>query len=251
MKILKYKNDYNTAIVVNKNLTHIKGNIYYYITDELYNYYLLCRNNVGYPLSRNTHKTPQDLENAINEMQNHDTENIINMLKNAKENNKFISNLDLLFLKEIGEFELLEEFTTYKQELTARLTAEMEEKERQEKEKEEKEKEERERKQKEEREKTLASGYEKIKNQYYITAKEFELLCIDNNVKLPIKFLGWLREHCVEMQIKSRNNEELMQKYGYIPNFLYKYDVHYYYRKGHDSTTIDKYANELATAINL
>ena len=70
----------------------------------------------------------------------------------------------------------------------------------------------------------------------FITAAHFEQLAEKYNVSLPIKFVGWLREWCGSICLKTD------KEYG-------GYITSYYYTKGHKSTSISTYGNKLGKAM--
>ena len=70
----------------------------------------------------------------------------------------------------------------------------------------------------------------------YITAAHFEQLAERYGVNLPIKLVGWLREHCGSIRLKADADCG-----GYF--------TQYYYDKGHKSTSIATYGNKLGKAM--
>lgn len=70
----------------------------------------------------------------------------------------------------------------------------------------------------------------------YITAAHFEQLAERYGVNLPIKLVGWLREHCGSIRLKADADCG-----GYF--------TQYYYDKGHKSTSIGTYGDKLGRAM--
>lgn len=255
MKILKYKNDNNTVEVVNKNLEQIQGNIYYYTTnnqdDIFYNYYIKCKNDYCYPLSIYDYKAPEQLTEAFKKFENYSEQEILEQIKQAKQDHKYINNLQILFVECMELFELAKELKTYKVEITKELELKREIERKLEEDKRQKEKLERNKAEEEKKQKELEIAYNKLREYKTITAYQFEILCNENNVKLPIKFVGWLREHCRTITITPLNRQKYIDKFGYCPNFLYNYETNYSYVKGHKSSSIDKYTNQLAIKVGI
>lgn len=250
MKILKYKNDYNTPTLTSKQLTQLEGNLYYYTEiDEYnnieYNYYIKCKNDICYPLG-GTRINLLDNEN-IDKYKNYNEQNIFEILANKDNNGQFISNLDILFCELMEETELADHYTKYRENYLKEQELQRQEKERQ-RQKKEKEKQEKERQKQFE---LLEKAQTRFYNGIEITAQEFEMLCNKYNVKIPIKVLGWLREYCYNITAKKWDNKQLLKQYGFIPNFTTKYDVKYYYTKGHKSTTFLTIIDKLAIAMNI
>lgn len=250
MKILKYKNDYNTPTLANKQLTQLEGNLYYYTeTDEYnnteYNYYIKCKNDIYYPLGRTRNNL---LDNEyIDKYKNYNEQNIFELLANKDNNGQFINKLDILFCELMGKNELARHYTEYRENYLKEKELQRQEEERQRQLKEQKRQEEE--KQKELEKLEIAKA--QFLNGKEITAEQFEKLCNNYNIKIPIKVLGWLREYCFKITAKKWDNEQLLKQYGHIPNFVNKYDVKYYYTKGHNSTTFSTIIDKLATAMNL
>ena len=250
MKILKYKNDYNTPTLANKQLSQLEGNLYYYTeTDEYnnneYNYYIKCKNDIYYPLGRTRNNL---LDNEyIDKYKNYDEQNIFELLANKDNNGQFISKLDILFCELMGENELAKHYTEYRESYLKEQELQRQEKERQRQLKEQ----ERQEKERQKQLELLDKAQTKFYNGNEITAQEFEMLCNKYNVTIPIKVLGWLREYCFKITAKKWDNEQLLKEYGYIPNFTTKYDIKYFYKKGHNSTSIASLIDKLATAMNI
>ena len=251
MKILRYKNDCNTTEIVNKELQKVIGNVYHYssVKDyETYNhYYIKCKNNLGYPLTTYEYRTPTQLFESLKRFENYSEKEILEQIIKAKEEHKYINNLQILFVECMGLPELLEELKVYKLKITQEreLERKLEEEKRQQKEAERIKAEE------EQKQKELEKAYNTLKSYNKITAHEFEILCNDNNINLPSKFVGWLREFCDSILIKPIDKEKYIQEYGYYPNFVYNYETSYRYVKGHKSSSIEKFTNELAKRVGI
>lgn len=99
----------------------------------------------------------------------------------------------------------------------------------------------------EEQEKLINEAEIKFKNKKFITNTEFELLCKKHNIKLPIKFIGWLREHCGDIKCVKKYTLQEINEIHYI----YKYEVLYYRDKGNKSTKMGDYINLLAETLNI
>ena len=249
MKILAYKNDGTTATLKNKTLQQVEGNIYYFTeTDEYKNttyfYYIKCSNDVCYPLTARTYKlTAKDIENC----KDYNEQNILQHLKNCEQKGRFINNINIYFCELLGLTELAKHYKEYR-ELYIKLQEQERKEEEQKRQKLEQEQQEREKQKELEK---LEIAKEQFLNGKEITAEQFEILCNNYNIKIPIKVLGWMREHCGYISAKKWNNEQLLKQYGHIPNFVNKYDVKYYYTKGHNSTSIASIIDKLATAMNI
>lgn len=249
MEILAYKNDGTTAILKNKNLQKLEGNIYYFTENDecnniTYFYYINVKNDICYPLGRSAYTlTANDIEH----FKNYNEQNILQNLKEYEQKGRFISNIDIYFCELLGLKELAKHYREYRE-----LYIKLQEQERKEEEQKRQklEQEQREREKQKELEK-LEIAKTQFLNGKEITAEQFKKLCNEYNIKIPIKVLGWMREHCSYISAKKWNNEQLLKQYGYIPNFVNKYDVKYYYTKGHNSTTFSTIIDKLATAMNL
>lgn len=250
MKILKYKNDGNTVEVINKTLTQANGNVYYYEDMDKswndckhYHYFLKCNNDVCYPL---TDARYNPISTATFETWKSKNENaVFEFLEKEIEQNHYINNLQILFCELQGNTELANRCKEQK----AKVLKEREE-ERKQEETERKAREEQEEKNRlEQEQKDLEQAYTSIKTKNELSATQFEKLCNDLHINLPIKFIGWLREFCGTIYIKQRNREEIIKKYGYYPNFTYQFETTYYYTKGHRSTSLAKYADMLAEKV--
>ena len=144
------------------------------------------------------------------------------------------SNADALFCELCGEFELAAQVRTAR----AAYRAKREQEERERAEREEKEKQEREEAERQEREQQLEQAERDLRAGKYITAANFEQLADKYGVTLPIKVVGWLREHCVSIRLN------VDKEYG-------GYSTQYYYDKGHKSTSIATYGDKLGKAMGL
>lgn len=142
------------------------------------------------------------------------------------------SNGDALFCELCGEFELAAQ--VIKARAAYRAKQEQERKEREARE--EKEKQEREEAERQEREQQLEKAEQDLRAGKYITASHFEQLAERYGVALPIKLVGWLREHCGSIRLEAHP-----ECGGYF--------TQYYYDKGHKSTSIATYGDKLGKAM--
>ena len=81
---------------------------------------------------------------------------------------------------------------------------------------------------------------------HYISPSDFELLAEKYGVKLPVKFVGWLREHCGSIRI-TPHREQLPQGVSWVN----KYETYYRYDGKSKSKSIYTYADALAEAVGL
>lgn len=250
MRILKYKSDRNTPTLANKQLSQLEGNLYYYTeTDEYnndeYNYYIKCKNDIYYPLGRTRNNL---LDNEyIDKYKNYNEKNIFELLASKDNNGQFINKLDILFCELMGENELVKHYTEYRENYLKEKELQRQEEERQKQLKELQ-------RQEQEKQKALEQlqkAEQDFKNNKEITPANFKNLCKKYNITIPIKVLGWLDQHCGYISAKKWDNEQLLKEYGYIPNFTTKYDIKYFYKKGHNSTSIASIIDKLATAMNI
>ncbi len=141
---------------------------------------------------------------------------------------QFTSNGDALFCELVGKYELAEEVRKNR-EMVLKMR-EAEEQKRKEDDAERKRiKAEQDARELEEK---LKQALQKWNDGDFIEAKEFELLCDKYSVKLPIKFVGWLREWCMSVSSKQ---------------YTIKRDR--YSNKNHYSKVIGNYINQLTQAI--
>lgn len=144
------------------------------------------------------------------------------------------SNGDALFCELCGEIELAAQ--VIKARAAYRAKQEQERKEREARE--EKEKQEREEAERQEREQQLEQAEQALRAGKYITASHFEQLSEKYGVALPIKLVGWLREHCGSIRLEAHPDCD-----GYF--------TQYYYDKGHKSTSIATYGEKLGKAMGI
>ena len=207
-------------------------------------YCIKLNNDICYPLARTRYEfTASDIE----QLKDYNEQDILKNMAQREEKGKFINNIDILFCELLGLEELAKHYKEYR-ELYIKLQEQERKEEEQKRQKLEQEQQEREKQKELEK---LEIAKEQFLNGKEITAEQFEKLCNNYNIKIPIKVLGWMREHCGRISAKKWNNEQLLKQYGHIPNFVNKYDVKYYYTKGHNSTTFSTIIDKLATAMNL
>ena len=144
------------------------------------------------------------------------------------------SNADALFCEFCGEFVLAAQVRTARAAYRAKQEQEQKEREA----REEKEKQERDEAERQEREQKLEQAEQNLRAGKFIAAAHFEQLAEKYNVSLPIKFVGWLREWCGSICLKTDTEYG-----GYITS--------YYYTKGHKSTSIATYGEKLGKAMGI
>ena len=143
------------------------------------------------------------------------------------------SNADAYFCELCGEFVLAAQVRTARAAYRAKQEREQKEREA----REEKEKQERDEAERQEREQQLEQAEQNLRAGKFITAAHFEQLAEKYNVSLPIKFVGWLREWCGSICLKTDT------EYG-------GYRTQYYLKdKRHKSTSIGTYGNALGKAM--
>ena len=142
------------------------------------------------------------------------------------------SNADALFCELCGEFVLAAQVRTAR----AAYRAKQEQKQKEREAREGKEKQERDEAERQEREQQLEQAERDLRAGKYISAAHFEQLANKYGVSLPIKFIGWLREWCGSICLKTD------KEYG-------GYITSYYYTKGHKSTSISTYGDKLGRAM--
>lgn len=103
---------------------------------------------------------------------------------------------------------------------------------------EEKERQERAAAEQREHEQQLEQAERDLRAGKYITAGHFEQLAERYGVALPIKLVGWLREHCGSIRLEAHP-----ECGGYF--------TQYYYDKGHKSTSIGTYGEKLGKAMGI
>lgn len=94
----------------------------------------------------------------------------------------------------------------------------------------------------EQREKALAEAENTLRAGKFITAEAFEQLAQKYGVKLPIKFVGWLREWCGGVQIMPRKSPG-------VADFQTGREIVYKSHPKHRSQTIWTYADKLGAAM--
>lgn len=161
-----------------------------------------------------------------------DKDGELDRIKTAIEAGTWTSNSDAFFCELCGEFELAERVRENRAAIRAKKEAERVA----ELEREEREKAERAAAEQREQEQQLEQAERDLRAGKYITAAHFEQLAERYGVNLPIKLVGWLREHCGSIRLKADADCG-----GYF--------TQYYYDKGHKSTSIATYGNKLGKAM--
>lgn len=161
-----------------------------------------------------------------------DKDGELDRIKTAIEAGTWTSNGDAFFCELCGEFVLAAQVRTARAAYRAKQEREQKEREA----REEKEKQERDEAERQEREQQLEQADRDLRAGKYISAAHFEQLANKYGVSLPIKFVGWLREWCGSICLKTDTEYG-----GYITS--------YYYTKGHKSTSISTYGNKLGKAM--
>lgn len=156
----------------------------------------------------------------------------LDRIREAISTGKWVSNGDALFCEMHGEFALAEQ--TRAARAAYRIKREQERKEQEERE--EKERQERAAAEQREHEQQLEQADRDLRTGKYITASNFEQLAERYGVALPIKLVGWLREHCGSIRLEAHP-----ECGGYF--------TQYYYDKGHKSTSIATYGDKLGKAM--
>lgn len=163
-----------------------------------------------------------------------DKDGELDRIREAISTGKWVSNGDVLFCEMHGEFALAEQ--TRAARAAYRIKREQERKEQEERE--EKERQERAAAEQREREQQLEQADRDLRAGKYITASNFEQLAERYGVALPIKLVGWLREHCGSIRLEAHPDCD-----GYF--------TQYYYDKGHKSTSIATYGEKLGKAMGI
>lgn len=161
-----------------------------------------------------------------------DKDGELDRIKTAIEAGTWTSNGDAFFCELCGEFELAERVRENRAAIRAKKEAERVA----ELEREEREKAERAAAEQREQEQQLEQAERDLRAGKYITAAHFEQLAERYGVNLPIKLVGWLREHCGSIRLKADADCG-----GYF--------TQYYYDKGHKSTSIATYGDKLGKAM--
>lgn len=200
------------------------------------------------PLGLNCYSTVEQAETAIKSIPEEKiisfctVEGELKRIENACERGAWTSNADIYFCELMGKYEFAERARKNR----ADIYAQREREEREEAKREEEERQEREEAAARERADRGAKAERELRAGNFISPSDFELLAEKYGVKLPIKFVGWLREWSGNIQIKKRE-EEAPQ--GVV--FESKYETRYRCYNNHQSTSIWKYADALADAIGL
>lgn len=162
-----------------------------------------------------------------------DKDGELDRIREAISTGKWVSNGDVLFCEMHGEFALAEQ--TRAARAAYRIKREQERKEQEERE--EKERQERAAAEQREHEQQLEQAERDLRAGKFITAAHFEQLAEKYNVSLPIKFVGWLREWCGSICLKTD------KEYG-------GYRTQYYLKdKRHKSTSVGTYGDKLGRAM--
>lgn len=161
-----------------------------------------------------------------------DKDGELDRIKTAIEAGTWTSNGDAFFCELCGEFELAERVRENRAAIRAKKEADRVA----EQEREEREKAERAAAEQREHEQQLEQAERDLRAGKYITAAHFEQLAERYGVNLPIKLVGWLREHCGSIRLKADADCG-----GYF--------TQYYYDKGHKSTSIATYGDKLGKAM--
>lgn len=253
IQIFTYKADGNTATLKRINATLIENTKIYFTSkadsygEKYYSYYFIVSDKICYPIAKDTR---QGLENII-EWYNRcsdkcNKEYIIEMIQNKLKDGQYTNNLDVFFCEHFGEQELAKKCSENRKKILEQRQQEMEQAR---KEHEQKQLAEAEAK-RQQHFKDIANAKSKLIDGEWITNKEFELLCKDQNISLTPKFIGWLREYCGDIMIKARTQQELDS----LPKgvvFTNVYNTRHYGDKKHKSTKIYDYADKLASAMGL
>lgn len=157
---------------------------------------------------------------------------LLKLIAEAIRVGKWTSNGDALFCEMCGDYALAESVRKNREEYRQKQQAERakEDAERERKRIEQKEAEQR------EHEQQLEQADRDLRAGKYITASNFEQLSEKYGVALPIKLVGWLREHCGSIRLEAHPDCG-----GYF--------TQYYYDKGHKSTSIATYGDKLGKAM--
>lgn len=190
-------------------------------------------------ISINPYVTPEQMREQLEAMTEEraakiflDKDGELDRIREAISTGKWVSNGDALFCELCGEFVLAAQVRTARAAYRAKQEREQKEREAQE----EKEEQEREEAEQREHEQQLEQAERDLRAGKYISAAHFEQLANKYGVSLPIKFVGWLREWCGSICLKTDTEYG-----GYITS--------YYYTKGHKSTSISTYGNKLGKAM--
>ena len=190
-------------------------------------------------IDANPYVTPEQMREQLEAMTEEraakfflDVNGELDRIREAIAAGTWTSNADAYFCELCGEFVLAAQVRTARAAYRAKQEQEQKEREA----REEKEKQERDEAERQEREQQLEQAERDLRAGKYITAFSFEQLANKYGVSLPIKFVGWLREWCGSICLKTDTEYG-----GYITS--------YYYTKGHKSTSISTYGNKLGKAM--
>ena len=190
-------------------------------------------------IEANPYATPEQMRDqlaAITEEQAAkiflDKDGELDRIREAIAAGTWTSNGDAFFCELCGEFELAAQVRTARAEYRAKQEQEQKEREA----RDEKEKQERDEAERQEREQQLEQAERDLRAGLFISPAYFEQLAEKYGVSLPIKFVGWLREHCGSIRLEAHP-----ECGGYF--------TQYYYDKGHKSTSIATYGDKLGKAM--
>lgn len=190
-------------------------------------------------IDANPYVTPEQMREQLEAMTEEraakiflDVNGELDRIREAIAAGTWTSNGDALFCELCGEFVLAAQVRTAR----AAYRAKQEQGQKEREAREEKEKQERDEAERQEREQQLEQAERDLRAGKYITAAHFEQLAERYGVNLPIKLVGWLREHCGSIRLKADADCG-----GYF--------TQYYYDKGHKSTSIATYGDKLGKAM--
>lgn len=190
-------------------------------------------------IEANPYATPEQMQERLAEITEEqaakiflDKDGELDRIREAISTGKWVSNGDALFCELHGEFALAEQ--TRAARAAYRIKREQERKEQEERE--EKERQERAAAEQREHEQQLEQAERDLRAGKYITAANFEQLAEKYRIALPIKLVGWLREHCGSIRLEAHPE-------------CGGYSTQYYYDKGHKSTSIATYGDKLGKAM--
>ena len=244
MKIIRYKNDGNTVEIINKSLTQYNGNVYGYEERGQYStmvyLYIFDGKELAHPLFA-TNKNNITAE-ALDKYSKWDYNTILSMLADKTQKGIWTGLLDVQYANFYGQKELAEKMIINRQNIIAQREAEEKAEQIASQEWEDKCKAEEEA----EKKAKIENGIAALKTGKRITAEQFEMIAERYNITLPIKFIGWLREFCGEIEI-TKYNEILPKGVANVD----KYKTIYTHTPKHKSTSIFKYADMVAEAIGI
>lgn len=254
MKIIDFKPD-NTAYAKRLNgcekfYTREGIDFYYTADDESKKYFCHIVGTVDLleNLDINPFTTPEQVKGMIERQpterlkQLATVEGKLERIRQAIAAKSWTSNADAFFCEMVGQSELADEVRKNRAAIYEQRARE----EQEHREKDEAEQRAREEAEQRKRLEEIEQAERNLRAGEFITPQGFELLAEKYGVKLPIKFVGWLREHCGKIKIEQYSDED-KQKYILIG----KYNTLYYHSKGHKSTAIYDYADKLAEAVGI